>query len=245
MPGMRLLLSRNALVPLLLSLGVAWVAAACASGTAPAPATDALNQTFVDPTLDVREWLDRFETESRDVYRARHAITAELGLREGMRVADVGAGTGLFEPLLAEAVGTSGRVYAIDISPRFLEHLRRRTAEAGLEQVQVVEATENSIELPAGSVDVVFVCDTYHHFGEPAASLASIHRALRPGGTLVLVEFDRVPGKSRDWVLEHIRADKATFQAEIEAAGFALEREPVVEALEENYLQVFRRLDAP
>ncbi|MEN8160973.1 MAG: methyltransferase domain-containing protein [Myxococcota bacterium] len=242
---MRAPLSRNALAPLLLSLTIAWLGAACASGGPPAQDGAALNQRFLDSELDVGEWLDRFETESRDIYRARHAIVAELGLREGMRVADVGAGTGLFEPLFAEAVGISGTVYAIDIAPRFLAHLRRRTAEAGLSQVQVVEGTEVSIELPDASADVVFVCDTYHHFAQPAASLASIHHALRPGGTLVVVEFDRVPGKSRDWVLEHIRADKATFQAEIEAAGFALEREPAVAELEDNYMQVFRRVDTP
>ncbi|MGH0031944.1 MAG: class I SAM-dependent methyltransferase [Myxococcota bacterium] len=205
------------------------------------PERSDLNRRFVDPELDVDGWVERFESESREVYRAREAIVAETGLAAGMRVADVGAGTGLFVPLFAAAVGETGRVFAVDISPRFLEHLRTRAREAGLDQVEVVEGTDASIGLSDASVDVVFVCDTYHHFTKPKDSLASIHRALRPGGSLVIVEFEREPGTSRQWVLDHVRAGKATFRAEIEAAGFVFRREPAVPGLAENYLQVYEK----
>lgn len=227
-------------LPLLAFLLV--LAGSGASAAPEPPPQPGLNQRFLDPEMDVESWIERFESESREVYRAREAILAEVGLDEGMRVADVGAGTGLFVPLFAKAVGEGGKVYAVDISPRFLEHLRERSRAAGLDQVEVVEGTEDSVQLPEASVDVVFVCDTYHHFSKPGASLASIHRALRPGGRLVVVEFDRVPGKSRPWLLDHVRAGKAEFRAEIEAAGFELLREPEVEGLDENYVQLFERV---
>jgi ubiquinone/menaquinone biosynthesis C-methylase UbiE len=132
-------------------------------------------------------------------------------------------------------------VYAVEISPKFLEHLRERAKREKLARVEVVEALEDSVELPGASVDIAFVCDTYHHFEYPQSSLASLHKAIRSGGSLVILDFDRVPGKSRPWVLEHVRAGKETFRQEIESAGFEFEREVSVEGLKENYVLRFRR----
>src|SRR5690606_28394541 len=95
--------------------------------------------------------------------------------------------------------------------------------------------------LPKASIDVIFVCDTYHHFSHPESTLASLHRALRPGGRLVVVDFERIPGVSREWLLDHVRAGKEVFRAEIEAAGFVLDREVEIAGLEENYCLTFTR----
>jgi predicted methyltransferase len=86
-----------------------------------------------------------------------------------------------------------------------------------------------------------FVCDAYHHFVEYPAMLASIRQALVPGGTLVVVDFDRVPGTSREWLLTHVRAGKDEVRGEIEEAGFEFLDEVDVEGFAENYLLRFRR----
>jgi SAM-dependent methyltransferase len=200
-----------------------------------------VNESYLSSELDVERFTRIFEGESREVFASRDAIVAELRLAPGMAVADVGAGTGAFLAPLARGVGETGRLYAVDISPRFLLHLRRRAADEGWSQVEVVEGSERSAELAPGSVDRVFACDTYHHFEYPGSMLASLYRALRPGGQLVIVDFDRVPGVSREWVLEHVRAGRPQVLREIEAAGFVLEAEPAVEGLKENYLLRFRR----
>jgi ubiquinone/menaquinone biosynthesis C-methylase UbiE len=158
-----------------------------------------------------------------------------------MTVADIGAGTGLFLPDFDRGVGSEGRVYAVEISPKFLEHLRERAKREKLARVEVVEALEDSVALPAASVDLAFVCDTYHHFEYPQSTLASLYAAIRPGGSLVILDFDRIPGKSRPWVLEHVRAGKEVFRREIESAGFRFERQVTVEGLKENYVLRFRR----
>ncbi len=132
-------------------------------------------------------------------------------------------------------------MYAVDISPKFLEHLRERTAREELARVEVVEALEDSAALPAASVDLAFACDTYHHFEYPQATLQSLSTAIRPGGSLVILDFERIPGESRDWVLEHVRAGKEVFRREIESAGFRFDREVTVEDLKENYVLRFRR----
>jgi predicted methyltransferase len=102
----------------------------------------------------------------------------------------------------------------------------------------VVRGTETSVELPPASVDLVFVCDTYHHFEHPKETLASIRRALRPGGVLMVVDFKREPGKTAAWITEHVRAGQAVVTAEIEAAGFGKPEE--LPLLKENYVLRFR-----
>lgn len=204
-----------------------------------------VNQGFLTPDLEVRRWLQIFEGESREIYRARDQIVAALELAAGMTVADVGAGTGLFLKPLAEAVGPEGRVYAVEIAPRFIAYLDERVQREGLGQVEVVTGAPRTLPIPPHSLDVVFLCDTYHHFEYPKSMLRSLYSALRPGGALVVVDFERIPGVSRKWVLEHVRAGKATAIAEITAAGFRLEEEIEIDALKENYMLRFRRPKEP
>ena len=181
-------------------------------------AAPAINRPFVDP--DFARWVARFERPGREVYDQREAIVAASGVRPGMRVADVGAGTGLFTLLFARATGSSGRVYAVDIAPDFVDNILRRARTEELTNVTGVVNSNTDTSLAPDSVDLAFVCDTYHHFEQPDAMLASIRRALVPGGTLVVIDFDRAEGKSSRWVLEHVRAGKAQVVHEIEAAGF-------------------------
>ncbi len=229
-------------------LALAWVWLGCAT---PQLANDVaaseesvrpgINENFLSENLDVDRYVEIFEAESREIYLERAAIVEALDLEPGMAVADVGAGTGLFMDAFARAVGAGGVVYAVEIAPRFLDYLRERARLEGLPQVVVVEAGERSVALPDDSIDVAFVCDTYHHFEYPPSTLASLRRALRPGGSLFVVEFERVPGESQEWVIEHVRAGKEVFRREIERAGFELVREVKIDGLEENYVLEFRR----
>ena len=198
-----------------------------------------INDRFVDPELSVDEWVARFEVESREVFTARDAIVAQLALRPGDRVADIGAGTGLFTRLFADALVESGWVYAVDISPKFIQHLRGPATEVG--NITPVLATERDVCLPPASVDVAFICDTYHHFEYPRSTLASILRALKPQGRLFVIDFEKIPGKSSEWVMGHVRAGKSTFRDEIEAAGFRCVGQRDIDALSENYMLEFRR----
>ncbi len=127
----------------------------------------------------------------------------------------------------------------MDISQVFVDNIVRRAREQGLENVIGVVNTQSSTELPPAAVDVVFLSDTYHHFERPAAMLASMHRALRPGGRLVVIDFQRIPGRSSAWVLGRVRADKAQVKREIEAAGFRLAEDRPL--LKENFFLAFTR----
>ena len=200
-----------------------------------------INAAYKDPNLDIDVWVERLETEGRETYDFRTEIVASMGLIPGQAVADIGAGTGLFEPLLAAGVGLQGKVYAVDIVPKFIAHIDAKAAERGLSQIEARLGDERSIGLPAGSVDVVFICDAYHHFENYEAMLASIHAALRPGGKLVIVDFDRIEGESEDFVLVHIRASKEQFTAEIETSGFRFTEDLTMDDMEQTFVRHFER----
>ncbi len=215
---------------------------ACTAAPSETNVRPGINEDFTDPSLDVDAMVRRFEAESREIFVQRAAIARAVGLRPGMAVADVGAGTGLFVDFFARDVGPEGRVYAVEIAPKFVDRIRERAAARGMQQVEAILGDARDVRLPAGAVDVVFACDTYHHFEFPRATLASIHRALRAGGELVIVDFERIPGQSRQWVLDHVRCGKETVIAEVEAAGFALVGETPL-GLRENYCVRFRKRD--
>ena len=211
----------------------------------PASVAPGINDNFLAPGLDPAEWAGRFETESREPFATRHAVVAALNVEEGDAVADVGAGTGTHLHPFAGAVGEGGRVFAVDLAPAFVARLRDRAAADRLTQVTPVLCSATDVMLPAESCDLIFNSDTYHHFEFPARTLASIREALKPGGRLAVLDFERVPGVSREWVLGHVRAGKEVVRAEVEAAGFEFLAEPDVPGLEENYLMVFRKPAAP
>ncbi len=197
-----------------------------------------INDPFKNP--DVARFQKTFEGESREVFLHREKIVAACGLKPGMVVADVGAGTGLFTRLFARQVGDDGQVYAVDIAAKFLEHIQKTCREARLKNVTPVLCSEDRVDLPAKSVDVAFVCDTYHHFEFPNRTLASLYRSIKPGGRLIVVDFQRIEGKSSAWTLNHVRAGKEVVEKEIGAAGFKKTAE-VKDILKDNYLIIFTR----
>ena len=199
-----------------------------------------INSKFLDPKLNVEEWTKKFETESREIFLQREKIVAAAGLKLGMAMADIGAGTGLFTLHFAKAVGADGKVFAVEIAKNFLEHIKSRASKASASNVQTILCTEKSVELPEASIDLAFICDVYHHFEYPQATLATLQKALKPGGELVLIDFKRIPGESSDFIMGHVRAGQEVFEAELAAAGFEKVSE-VKDMLKENYFVRFKR----
>ena len=220
--------------PLFLLLGVALLLPVIGQEKSVNPG---INDSFQDP--DPKSFVERFEKEGREVYDQREAIVEKLALKPGMVVADVGAGTGLFTRLMAPKVGAEGKVYAVDIAKTFVDHTVMSSHARGMKQVEGIVCTADDAKLPPNSVDLVFICDTYHHFEFPEKTMESIHRALKPDGRVVVLDFERIEGVSSDWIMGHVRAGKEVFQKEIESAGFTLDEE--LDLFQENYFLRFRK----
>jgi SAM-dependent methyltransferase len=161
------------------------------------------------------DWLTR---ESREREEQPERMLDALGLRPGMRVADVGAGVGYHTLRLARRVGPTGRVWATDVQEEMLERLGARVAAEGLSHVTPVLSGPDRTGLPPGAVDLVLMVDVFHEVAEPQAFLASLREALAPGGRLALVEFraedPAVP------VREEHKMSVAQVDAELAAGGF-------------------------
>ena len=205
----------------------------------PSKTDSKINEPFKKP--NVKGFIKKFESDDREVFAKRNEIVAALALSPGMVVADIGAGTGLFTRLFAEKVGKTGRVYAVDVAPRFLAHIAAEAKQHGQSQVVTVHATQLSTNLPRESVDLVFLCDVYHHLENPEKTLASIRQALKPEGRLVVIDFDRVEGRSAEFVLKHVRASQDVFRKEIEAAGFWFEPVRKPPTFKENFFLRFEK----
>jgi ubiquinone/menaquinone biosynthesis C-methylase UbiE len=213
-----------------------------AAAVEPEPVEGSVHPGINDPYFRPNA-LDRYtrilEAESREIVQRREDIVDAIGLKMGDAVGDIGAGTGLLTFEMAEAVGKRGRVYAVDIVPEFLERIRKRVDAQGLSNVSVVLGEAQGTGLAVATLDVAFMCDTYHHLEYPVAYMRSVFETLRPGSRLVLVDMIRVEGESSPSVLKHVRTGKAGVIEEVERAGFRFESE--IDLLEENYYLYFRR----
>ena len=211
---------RRVLPLLTITLGILWTL----PGSLPAQEESVrpgINESY-KKKLNLEGRIKQFEGESREIFRKREEIVAACGLEPGMDVADVGAGTGLFTRLFAPEVAPDGKVYAVDITPGFIEHIEKTCKEQKIENVVGILCTDTSTELPPESVDLVFICDVYHHFEYPYKMLASIHKALKPDGRMIVIDFKKIEGIISEKMMKHVRGDKALTTKEITDSGFKL-----------------------
>lgn len=135
------------------------------------------------------QWAKELDDPSRDSWQQPDRVVAAMQVAPGMTIADIGAGTGYFEPYLSRAVGPGGKVLAVDIEADMVSHLRERAARERLENVEARQAAPDDPGLPDASVDRALVVDTWHHIASRTAYAARIRSALKPGGELVIVDF--------------------------------------------------------
>ncbi len=189
-------------------------------------------------------FVDSMEVGGRELYAAREAVLAAAKIPAGARVADIGAGTGLYSLMFAGAAGETGTVYAIDIEPRFLKLINQRAADLDHKNVVSVLGRETDITLPANSVDVAFIADTYHYFTDRAAIMATVRDALADNGRLIILDYNLTADNAGDALHGHVRFGKAGLVNEIRAFGFELVEEPAVLGLKDFYMVVFKKAAA-
>ena len=183
------------------------------------------------------DWLEREEREREE--SPSKAIEL-LNLKEGMVVADIGAGVGYYTIRMAKKVGATGKVYASDIQPEMLTLLRQRLDEQKVTNVEMVLGTETDPKLPLNSIDLAMMVDVYHELAQPQRMLRKLRKTLKDDGRLVLLEFRKedpyVPIRP-----EH-KMSVAEAKLELEDEGFVLDK--VIPGLPWQQILVFRKASA-
>lgn len=209
-----------------------------ACGTTPPAAKPAPDAAHAHPThhrFDGAEgWAKVFDDPARDAWQKPAVVVDVLDVRPGMTVADVGAGTGYFEPWLARAAGVTGTVLAVDAEPDMVRYLTKRVEDERLTNVRVSRARTDDPALPAGAVDRILVVDTWHHLEGREAYAKKLATALRPGGRIIVVDFkpDATQGPPR-----HMRFAAEQVVRELVATG-RLTAQVDARSLPEQYLVV-------
>lgn len=134
-------------------------------------------------------WVPVFDDPARDAWQQPDKVVAALALAPGMIVADIGAGTGYFERRLTTAVGSEGKVLAIDVEPDMVRYLGERAAREGLANVEAKLGTPEDPGLGPATVDRILIVDTWHHIPARAAYAKKLAAALKPGGLVLVVDF--------------------------------------------------------
>ncbi len=212
-------------------MAAALLGGGCPAGKPAAPEPAPLGHRFQTPEA----WAKEFDAPSRDAWQKPKQVVDAMNLSPGMTVADIGAGTGYFEPYLSRAVGPVGTVLAIDIEPEMVRYLRERVQREHLSNVRPVLATVSDAALPQGKVDRVLIVDTWHHIPDRVAYAERLRAALAPGGTVTLVDFtlESPRGPPRE---HRIPPDQALH--ELGAGGFRVEKTDV--GLPDQYVLVAR-----
>jgi ubiquinone/menaquinone biosynthesis C-methylase UbiE len=184
---------------------------------------------------DPRQYQQTLENPERVAALQVDRVVATLGVEPGMRIADLGAGTGIFTIPFARAVGGSGQVYAIDVDAGLLAIVTEKAQSARLTNVRTIVAGETDPRLPQ-PVDLIFICDTMHHLPNQADYVKQLATLLRPGGRVVVIDF--APGK---WPAGHesFAITPAQVDGWMQAAGFA--RAAAHDFLATNFFHVYRR----
>jgi predicted methyltransferase len=161
------------------------------------------------------DWLDRDDRETTE--QPEHVLDV-LGVKDGMTVADVGAGSGYFTVRIAKRIAPRGHVLATDLQPEMLDLLRTKVSAAKLTNVVPILSTESDAKLPRGEIDLVLMVDVYHELPKPAQTLAQVRVSLRPEGRIALVEYR---GEDPDVPIkpEH-KTTLVQVRRELEANGF-------------------------
>ena len=180
------------------------------------------------------DWLERPEREKEE--NPEGALDS-IGIRPGMIVADIGAGTGYMSLRLAKRVGPAGKVYASDIQLEMLRRLRQNAEKAKLKNIETVLGSEIDPKLPAGQMDLVLLVDVYHEFSQPQQMLRKIRETLKPNGRLVLLEY-RKEDPSVPILPEH-KMSVAEVKRELEAERFILSQ--VIESLPRQHIIILTR----
>ncbi len=174
---------------------------------------------------DSKAYISFLDDPQRDAYQKPHEAIMALGLKQGEVVADIGAGSGYFTFRLAQHVGETGRVYAVDVNPDMILHMNQRIRDMKLRNIVTVLSAPDDPLLMDGSIDRFFICDTWHHIQNQERYLALMKKMLKPGGQVIMIDFQKK--ESPVGAPMEMRIAREDLIKQMEANGFKIAQEQI------------------
>ena len=176
--------------------------------------------------VDIKQYLEQLDSEDRDQYQKPRQVIDALNLKPGLAVADLGSGSGYFTRRFIEAVTETGKVYAVDVEPEMLKYAEESVVHMHRSYTaEFILARPDNPKLPYGSIDLLFLCNTYHHLEERTKYFSDTKSSLKPGGRLAIIDFynDERSGEL-GFPKQHL-VPRETVITELTKSGYRLIRE--------------------
>lgn len=160
-------------------------------------------------------WLER---PGRELEERPQRVIDALEIKPGQTIVDLGAGSGYYSFRIAALVGERGKVLAVDVEPQMLRLIAERATRAGMKNITAVRGAARDPNLPANSVDLLFMVDVYHELEFPFEVMVKVREALKPAGRVALVEYR---AEDPQVMIKPVhKMSERQIVRELEAAGF-------------------------
>ena len=188
---------------------------------------------------DPKQYANTLENPDRIAALHVDQVVAALNLKPGMRVADLGSGSGIFTIPFAKSVGATGKVFAVDVDNGLLAIVSDKAKAAGLANIQTVLAEAKDARIP-DPVDLIFICDTMHHLPDQAEYVKQFAKQLKPGGRVAVIDFaeGKWPSGHESFTIRPAQVD-----GWMQAAGFS--RDSALTFLPTNFFHIYKRAGRP
>ena len=175
------------------------------------------------PPGSIDGYIKMLESPDRASYQMLDRVIESLCRKEGNAIADIGAGSGYFTVLFSKRAGKNGKVFACDIEKGMIDYIEKRIKNENLKNVVPILCKPDDPMLPQSSVDLIFICDTYHHIGKRGDYLTLLKKYLKPGGRLTIVDYQKHETPYGPPL--SMRIDRKEIIKEITGAGYKLDAE--------------------
>jgi arsenite methyltransferase len=184
------------------------------------PSTPRTREEIEKIHKDPKTYIAMLENPQRDIEQKPDEVIKALNLKEGASIADIGAGSGYFAFRFARHVGASGRVYAVDIDPDMVLHMNRHISKTAIKNVITVLSDPEDPLLMDNSIDLFFICNTWHHISNRPHYLALMKKMLKQGGRIAIVDYKKE--KLPVGPPPEMKMAREEVLKEMQAAGFKL-----------------------
>jgi len=178
-----------------------------------------------------------FNKKAVDPENKPDKIIEVIGLKPGQTIADIGAGGGYFLLRFAEIVGDKGKAYAVDTNPRFLQFIKSKGEENGLNNIVTI-LTKDKPDLPEDGLDFIFMRNVTHHILNRVEYFRNLKRFLKPYGKIIIIDYKKGKFFTFRGLFRHY-VPKETLIQEMEEAGLKLEK--VFDFLPEQHFTIYSK----